>query len=62
LRRDHLVSSTAHRADGVHARVVASIAPTAAARALEPSLEDAYLDVLAQQRHRDTGATAGAAA
>jgi ABC-type multidrug transport system ATPase subunit len=62
LRRDHLVSSTAHRADGVHARVVASSAPTAAARPLEPSLEDAYLDALAQQRHRDTGVPAGAAA
>ena len=55
LRRDHLVSSTAHRADGVHARVVASSAPTPAARQLEPSLEDAYLDVLTQQRTRDVG-------
>jgi ABC-2 type transport system ATP-binding protein len=62
LRRDHLVSSTAHRADGVHARVVASIAPTAAARPLEPSLEDAYLDALAEQRNRDAGVPAGAAA
>jgi ABC-2 type transport system ATP-binding protein len=58
LRRDHLVSSTAHRADGVHARVVANTAPTAAARSLEPSLEDAYLDALTQQRNRHAGAAA----
>jgi ABC-2 type transport system ATP-binding protein len=62
LRRDHLVSSTAHRADGVHARVVANIAPTAAARALEPSLEDAYLDALTEQRNRGAAVPAGAAA
>ena len=52
LRRDHLVSSTAHRNDGVHARVVAEAAPTQDARALEPSLEDAYLSTLAAHRHR----------
>jgi len=58
LRRDHLVSSTAHRTDGVHARVVANTAPTPAARPLEPSLEDAYLDALTNQRIRnDVSAT-----
>jgi ABC-2 type transport system ATP-binding protein len=62
LRRDHLVSSTAHRADGVHARVVANLAPTAAARPLEPSLEDAYLDALTEQRNRDAQVPAGTAA
>jgi ABC-2 type transport system ATP-binding protein len=62
LRREHLVSSTAHRADGVHARVVADSAPSAAARLLEPSLEDAYLDALMRQRNRGAGAPAGAAA
>jgi ABC-type multidrug transport system ATPase subunit len=51
LRQAHLVSSTAHRADGVHARVVADMAPTADARPLEPSLEDAYLDALTKQRN-----------
>jgi ABC-2 type transport system ATP-binding protein len=56
LRRDYLVSSTAHRADGVHARVVASSAPTPAARPLEPSLEDAYLDALANQRNQNNSA------
>ena len=53
LRRDHLVSSTAHRSDGVHARVVSNAAPTPRARPLEPSLEDAYLDALSRQRNRD---------
>jgi ABC-2 type transport system ATP-binding protein len=53
LRRDHLVSSTAHRADGVHARVVANAGPTPGARLLEPSLEDAYLDALSNQRIRN---------
>lgn len=50
LRGQQLISSTAHRADGVHARVVADCAPRATARALEPSLEDAYLAALAAQR------------
>jgi ABC-type multidrug transport system ATPase subunit len=52
LRRDHLVSSTAHRNDGVHARVVADAAPRPEARALEPTLEDAYLATLAARRQR----------
>jgi ABC-2 type transport system ATP-binding protein len=60
LRGKHLVSSTAHRSDGVHARVVADSAPSAEARQLEPSLEDAYLAVLATQR--SSAAAAGAAA
>jgi ABC-type multidrug transport system ATPase subunit len=50
LRQSHLVSSTAHRGDGVHARVVANAAPAAGARPLEPSLEDAYLAALSAQR------------
>ena len=60
LRAKHLVSSTAHRSDGVRARVVADTAPSLAARPLEPSLEDAYLAVLATQRN--SSALAGAAA
>jgi ABC-type multidrug transport system ATPase subunit len=51
LRAKFLVSSTAHRADGVHARVVADEAPSSSARPLEPSLEDAYLAVLAERRN-----------
>jgi ABC-2 type transport system ATP-binding protein len=50
LRTRHLVSSTAHRTDGVHARVVAHQAPSPEARPLEPSLEDAYLMALAAHR------------
>ena len=56
LRQRYLISSTAHRRDGVHARVVADAAP-GGARALEATLEDAYLAALASQR-----AAAGAAA
>jgi ABC-2 type transport system ATP-binding protein len=59
LRAKHLVSSTAHRTDGVHARVVANAAPSAAVRQLDPSLEDAYLAVLTTQRN--AAALAGAA-
>jgi ABC-type multidrug transport system ATPase subunit len=50
LRERYRVSSTAHRSDGVHARVVAEHAPGASARPLEPSLEDAYLSALALHR------------
>ena len=58
LRTKYLISSTAHRSDGVHARVVADAAPNGAARALEPSLEDAYLAVLAAQRNGVAGGVA----
>ena len=51
LRTKHLISATAHRADGVHARVVAESAPVASARPLEPTLEDAYLFELAAHRN-----------
>jgi ABC-2 type transport system ATP-binding protein len=50
LRQRHLVSNTAHRSDGIHARVVADAAPAPGARALDPSLEDAYLAALATHR------------
>jgi ABC-type multidrug transport system ATPase subunit len=51
LRHQHLVSNAAHRSDGVHARVVAETAPAGTTRALEPSLEDAYLAALAARRN-----------
>jgi ABC-type multidrug transport system ATPase subunit len=51
LRLKHLVSSTVHRSDGVHARVVAATAPASSARLLEPTLEDAYLATLAARRN-----------
>ncbi|HKT47093.1 MAG TPA: ABC transporter ATP-binding protein [Candidatus Acidoferrales bacterium] len=50
LRQRHLVTSTAHRSDGVHARVVCDRAPANGARPLEPSLEDAYLATLTRSR------------
>jgi len=50
LRKNYLVSNTAHRSDGVHARVVADHAPAASARTVEPTLEDAYLSALAARR------------
>jgi len=59
LRQHFLVSNTAHRNDGVHARVVADAAPIPGARTLEPSLEDAYLASLAA--HRGAGARAAPA-
>ena len=52
LRERYLVSSTAHRSDGVHARVIANQAPGGSARLVEPSLEDAYLDALALHRRQ----------
>ena len=58
LRRKHLVSSTAHRSNGVHARVVADAAPENAARPLDPVLEDAYLSAVGQQRSAANGAGA----
>jgi ABC-type multidrug transport system ATPase subunit len=59
IRQKYLVSSTAHRSDGVHARVVADSVPGYSARPLEPSLEDAYLAALAAQRvNHQAGAAA----
>lgn len=58
LREKLLVSNTAHRIDGVHARVVADAPPSVAARQLEPTLEDAYLAILATQRGIPVGAAA----
>lgn len=58
LRQKHLVSSTAHRSDGIHVRVVADAAPGREARQLEPSLEDAYLAALSRQRSATNGVAA----
>lgn len=51
LQQQHLVSSTAHRSDGVHVRVVSNTPPLPHATLLEPSLEDAYLAHVATQRN-----------
>jgi ABC-2 type transport system ATP-binding protein len=50
LRQRHLVSGTMRRGDGVQARVIADSAPGPGARPASPTLEDAYLDVLARER------------
>ena len=53
-RQRYLVSNTARRSDGVHARVLAD-GPPDNAEAVTPNLEDAYLYCLSQHR---SGATA----
>ncbi len=58
LQQRHLVSSVAHRSDGVHARVVADAAPSPNALPLEPTLEDAYLAAIAAGRATPAGAPA----
>jgi ABC-2 type transport system ATP-binding protein len=58
LQQGHLVSSVAHRSDGVHARVVADSAPLPNASPLDPSLEDAYLAAIAAGRATPAGAAA----
>ena len=48
-RQRYLISNTARRSDGVHARVLGDI-PPAGAEAVTPNLEDAYLYCLSQHR------------
>ena len=48
-RQRYLISNTARRSDGVHARVLAEAAPNGA-RPVPPTLEDAYLYCLSQYR------------
>jgi ABC-type multidrug transport system ATPase subunit len=48
-RQYYLISNTARRSDGVHARVIADRPPNSA-QAVTPNLEDAYLYCLSQQR------------
>jgi len=60
LRQKYPISSTAHRSDGVHVRIVSPMPPmmpgARVARPLEPSLEDAYLAVLGSQRNNAAAA------
>jgi len=46
VRRRFLVSGTARREDGVHVRIVGPEPPDSGARALPPTLEDAYLSAI----------------
>jgi ABC-2 type transport system ATP-binding protein len=66
LRQRYPISSTAHRSDGVHVRIVSPMPPAMPgardARPLEPSMEDAYLAVLGSQRNHAAAAGAVRAA
>jgi len=55
VQQQHLISSTAHRSDGVHVRVVCSSPPMPQAQPLEPTLEDAYLASIARSRPAPAG-------
>jgi ABC-2 type transport system ATP-binding protein len=48
-RQRHLISNTARRSDGVHARVLGEVAPEGA-QPVTPNLEDAYLYCLSHHR------------
>jgi ABC-type multidrug transport system ATPase subunit len=50
VRRDHLVTGTVRRADGVHVRVVAAAPPCPDAQPQQPNLEDAYLYAMVTSR------------
>jgi ABC-2 type transport system ATP-binding protein len=57
-KQQYLISSTARRSDGVHLRVVGSTPPSPDARAVLPTLEDAYLHFIAAangSQHRANG-------
>ena len=51
VRQKHLVSSTMRTGEGVRLRVVSESAPAAEARGVPPTLEDAYLYVISQNRN-----------
>ncbi len=50
LRREYTVSSTSHCQDGVRVRIIADTQPTSEATSVEPTLEDAYLSLLAEDQ------------
>jgi ABC-type multidrug transport system ATPase subunit len=50
IRQNHLVSNTVRRSDGVHVRLVVDAAPAPEAKPVTPSLEDAYLYCLKNNR------------
>jgi ABC-2 type transport system ATP-binding protein len=58
-RQRYLISNTARRSDGVHARVLTD-APPPGAQPVTPNLEDAYLYCLARYRGGETPTQAGA--
>lgn len=50
LRREYTVSSTSYHQDGVRVRAIADTPPTSEATAVDPTLEDAYLALLAEEQ------------
>jgi ABC-2 type transport system ATP-binding protein len=55
IQQQHLITTTAHRSDDVHIRVVSSSPPMPQAQPLEPTLEDAYLASIASSRTAPVG-------
>jgi ABC-2 type transport system ATP-binding protein len=55
IQPQHLITSTAHRSDGVHVRVVSNSPPMPQAQPREPTLEDAYLASIASSRAAPVG-------
>jgi ABC-type multidrug transport system ATPase subunit len=53
VRQKYLVSSTVRTGEGVRLRIVAESAPAADAQPALPTLEDAYLHMIAQHRNGD---------
>jgi ABC-type multidrug transport system ATPase subunit len=52
LRQQYLTSSTMHRSDGVHLRIVSEAAPGPGALPQSATLEDAYLYWISRQKER----------
>ena len=52
LRRSFVVGATTRTGEGVRTRVVGDTPPTGAARTVQPTLEDAYLRLLARDQDR----------
>ena len=60
-RQKYLISNTARRSDGVHARLLAE-SPPSSAQPVSPTLEDAYIYCLSSHRaSMETGAKGGSA-
>jgi ABC-type multidrug transport system ATPase subunit len=55
-KQEYLISSSARRSDGVHLRVVSETRPGPDARAIAPTLEDAYLYVISSANGSMTAA------
>ena len=55
LKRRHLVSGTVRRSDGVHLRLISETPPHPSAQMALPTLEDAYLSIVAATNGARTG-------